>query len=185
MINASDLLDQTKSNFNFKELKKILPLNSAKKIHFIRVDCHHDEVFKLKLFFQYLKKFKIKIFINIMQISEIKREKLIQICKFLKNKNTSVIYLADSLGALTEKKLKNILNIMSQKWRGEIGIHAHDNLRLALKNTLFAIKNNVSWIDLPSQVWGGTWKSKDWRNLKIFLAHKKTEKFNKIVQKNF
>ena len=49
-----------------------------------------------------------------MQISEIKREKLIQICKFLKNKNTSVIYLADSLGALTEKKLKNILNIMSQ-----------------------------------------------------------------------
>ena len=30
MINASDLLDQTKSNFNFKELKKFY-LNSAKK----------------------------------------------------------------------------------------------------------------------------------------------------------
>ena len=184
MINASDLLDQTKSNFNFKELKKILPLNSAKKIHFIRVACHHDEVFKLKLFFQYLKKFKIKIFINIMQISEIKREKLIQICKFLKNKNTSVIYLADSLGALTEKKLKNILNIMSQKWRGEIGIHAHDNLRLALKNTLFAIKNNVSWIDSTLTGMGrGPGNLKTEEILKFSLAHKKTEKFNKIVQK--
>ena len=73
MINASDLLDQTKSNFNFKELKKFYLL-IRKKIHFIRVACHHDEVFKLKLFFQYLKKFKIKIFINIMQICEIKRE---------------------------------------------------------------------------------------------------------------
>ena len=51
MINASDLLDQTKSNFNFKGLKKILPLNSAKKIHFIRVACHHNEVLKLKFFF--------------------------------------------------------------------------------------------------------------------------------------
>ena len=55
MINASDLLDQTKSNFNFKGLKKILPLNSAKKIHFIRVACHHNEVLKLKFSFQYLK----------------------------------------------------------------------------------------------------------------------------------
>ena len=36
-------------------------------------------------------------------ISEINRNKLVKICKFLKNKNTSVIYLADSLGALTEK----------------------------------------------------------------------------------
>ena len=50
-------LDQTKSNFNFKELKKFYLL--TKKIHFIRVACHHDEVLKLKLFFQY-KKFKIK-----------------------------------------------------------------------------------------------------------------------------
>ena len=88
-----------------------------------------------------------------MQISEINREKLIQICKFLKNKNTSVIYLADSLG-VNRKKLKNILNVMRQEWTGEIGIHAHDNLKLALKNTLFAIKNDVSWIDSYSRVWG-------------------------------
>ena len=42
---------------------------------------------------------------------------------------------------------------MKQRWKKEIGIHAHDNLNLALKNSLFAVKNNVRWIDSTPQVW--------------------------------
>ena len=184
MINASDLLDSTKSKFKINVLKKILPLKSSKKIYFLRVACHHEEVFKLNSFFQYMKKFKIKIFINIMQISEINENKLIKICKFLKNKNTSVIYLADSLGALTEKKLKFILHIMKQRWKKQIGIHAHDNLNLALKNTLFAIKNNVSWIDSTLTGMGrGPGNLKTEEILKFFNAHTKKKKFNQMVKK--
>ena len=184
MINASDLLDSTKSKFNLNVLKKILPLNSAKRINFLRVACHHEEVFKLNNFFQYMKKFKIKIFINVMQISEINRNKLIKICNFLKNKNTSVIYLADSLGALTEKKLNFILNIMKQRWKKQIGIHAHDNLNLALKNSLFAVKNNVGWIDSTLTGMGrGPGNLKTEEILKFSNAHKKTKKLNQLVKK--
>ena len=120
-----------------------------------------------------------------MQISEIKKKQLFQITNFLKTKNVSVIYLADSLGSLKKAKLKEILNFLNNNWNKEIGIHAHDNLNLALKNSLFALNNGVSWIDSTITGMGrGPGNLKTEEILKYSNFYKKTEKF-KDVLKNF
>ena len=50
----------------------------------------------------------MKIFINIMQISEINNKQISKISSYLNNKKcVSVLYLADSLGALKPNKLKD------------------------------------------------------------------------------
>ena len=184
MINASDLLNDKKNKVSLKVLRKILPITISRKINFIRIACHHDEVFKLNIFFRYIKKFNLKIFINIMQISEIKEKKLTQICYFLKNKNVNVLYLADSLGSLTIKKLKNILRVLINNWKKEIGLHAHDNLKLALKNSIFAINNGVNWIDSTITGMGrGPGNLKTEEIIKFSSDHRKTIKFNMIVKK--
>ena len=41
------------------------------------------------------------------------------------------------------KIVRNLAN-----WKGEIGIHTHNNLGLALSNTVTAIKRGVKWVDL-------------------------------------
>jgi len=181
MINASDFI--LNNNININTLKKVLPVSISKEIKFIRVACHHSEVLKLKYFFKYFKKFKIKIFINIMQISEIKKKQLLEIINFLNPKEVSVIYLADSLGALGKIKLKEILGILKKNCNKEIGIHAHDNLNLALKNSLFALSNGVSWIDSTITGMGrGPGNLKTEEILKYSNFCKKTEKFNNILK---
>ena len=84
MINASDLLSEYKNKINFKILKKILPSSISKKIYFVRIACHHEEVFHLNILFDYLKKFNIRIFINIMQISELKEKNFLKSVIFKK-----------------------------------------------------------------------------------------------------
>ena len=48
---------------------------------------------------------------------------------------------------MNEKYIKNIVNILRKNWKGELGIHTHNNLGLALSNTLSAIKEGVNWVD--------------------------------------
>ena len=108
--------------------------------------CHFNEVFFLEKCFEYLKKLRLKIFVNIMQISEIQRS-LLGIGYFLKNKKIKNIYLADSLGSLNPKKLNIIINRLKKICECEIGIHAHNNLNFVLKNSISAINNGAVWID--------------------------------------
>ena len=84
MINASDLINtpnrnDEKKDSNFKDLNKT-------NISFVRIACHFHEVFKIEKYLKELKKNKnLKLFINVMQISEIKKsnQKNMQIFKFL------------------------------------------------------------------------------------------------------
>ena len=144
MVNASDLY---KNNYSpLKNLKRLFPQNN-KKISFVRFACHFEEIFGLNQSIDWLSKKGISVFINVMQVSELDLNSLKKICFFLKNKNVQVLYFADSLGALNLKKFKKIVQILKKHWTKELGLHAHDNLRQALKNSVYAINNNFRWID--------------------------------------
>ena len=145
MLNASDLINKNK--FQFSVLKKLVNKNNSKKLKFVRLACHHHEVFYLNDCLDYFKKLNLDVFINIMQISEIDLKLLKKISSKLKNYNIKALYLADSLGALKALDLKNIFKILKKYWGRDIGLHAHDNLKLALDNSIFAINQNVKWID--------------------------------------
>ena len=57
-----------------------------------------------------------------------------------------VLYLADSLGCMTQKNVKDIFKLF-KNWKKPMGFHPHDNLNYALRNSLVAISNGVHWID--------------------------------------
>ena len=103
--------------------------------------------FFLREIINWLKSKKFKIFINLMQISEITPNQIKQVSKFLKTTKTDVLYLADSLGSLNPNKIKKLVKKFRKESSLELGFHAHNNLNLALKNSLEANKNGVKWID--------------------------------------
>ena len=135
--------------------------------------------------FKYLNSLNLNIYINIMQISEIQLDNLKKIISFLKSNNIKILYLADSLGSLTPKKLNYIISkIKYYNWNGELGIHAHNNLKLALKNSLLAIDKNFKWVDCTITGMGrgpGNLKTED--ILKFVPNYKITKKFLKSYKK--
>ena len=93
-----------------------------------------------------INKNKYEVFVNIMQISEIDKSKVRKICNFLIRNKIKKIYLADSLGSLRIKSFKKIINIFQLYWPYDLGLHAHNNLKQALENSVYAIKSNFKWI---------------------------------------
>ena len=142
MVNASDLIFNGKLN---KDYKKLFPKKS--KIRFVRIACHEFEIFKIKEVISFLKKQNYEIFVNLMQISEIKKKNLIKILKFLSKTPTDIFYIADSLGSLLPKNTKKLIELIRKFWSKDLGVHAHDNLGFALKNSNIATQAGANWVD--------------------------------------
>ena len=81
-----------------------------------------------------------------MQISEIQEYQIKKICNYAKF-FFDYLYIADSLGTLKKIQIKKIAETFKKYWLKEIGIHAHDNLSLALSNTIYANKIGFNWLD--------------------------------------
>ncbi|MDC3104664.1 hypothetical protein OA383_02950 [Candidatus Pelagibacter bacterium] len=145
MINASDLY--TDEKFNLSNLKKLINSKSSKKIKFIRIACHYHEIIKIDKCIKYLKKLNLKIFINLMQISEIKNSQIKRVTQYLGKNSIEALYLADSLGSLSPKDIKQKVKYIKKLWRGDLGIHAHNNFNQALNNSITAINSGVKWVD--------------------------------------
>ena len=141
MINASDFLNNPIEN-----LKKVFR-EKNNKIKFIRLACHYNEIFLTEDIIKWFKKRNYSVFINLMQISEIKKKKIINVCNFINKTKADYFYFADSLGSLTPNKTKEISKVLKKNCNKEFGIHAHNNLRLALKNSITAKNFGASWID--------------------------------------
>ncbi len=145
MVNASDLFINKKDPLY--NCKKLFPNPNRSKVRFVRLACHLHEIFLLKKVIKWLKKNNFMIFINLMQISEIKDSNIKKVCLFLNKTNADILYLADSLGSLTPKKISYLVNLVKKYYKFEIGFHAHNNLKLALKNAIAANNSGAKWID--------------------------------------
>ena len=82
-----------------------------------------------------------------MQISERTEKEIKEACKLAKKTKLDILYFADSLGSMDDKDIKKIVKIFKKEWAGNIGIHAHNNLGLALSNSVTALKEGVNWVD--------------------------------------
>ena len=176
MINAGDLIYNNSIDLNI--LKHLLSRKNVNKLSFVRIACHEKEILKLEECFTYIRELGLEIFVNIMQISEIGLLSLNKIIIFLRKNKIKYLYLADSLGCLTSSRLKKIIHVLNLQWKFEIGLHAHNNLKKALSNSLFAIKNNFNWIDATITGMGrgpGNLKTED--IIKYTSQYKSTKKF--------
>ena len=117
------------------------------KLNLVRTACEID---CFKILVPALHRIKEKGYltgVNIMKISQLDNSQLIDIGLMASDSKVDVLYFADSLGSLDPNQIKNIIDCLKTHWKGDIGIHAHDNKGLALRNTLMAIDHGASWVD--------------------------------------
>lgn len=145
MVNASDLLN-SEENVDLL-IKKNFIHKKKSVIKLIRIACHFHELEKVIKFSKKLKELGYQIGINLMQISEKKNNEIVLATNIINKIKPKVLYFADSLGSLDTKKTLNLIRVLRKKWKGDLGIHTHDNMQNALKNSLEALKNGVKWID--------------------------------------
>ncbi|MHA6250793.1 4-hydroxy-2-oxovalerate aldolase [Oceanobacillus sp. CAU 1775] len=74
-------------------------------------------------------------------------DKLVEQAKLMESYGADTVYITDSAGALLPNQVAERVKALRQELSANIGFHAHNNLSLAMGNTLAAIENGATRID--------------------------------------
>ncbi|MCQ2540540.1 MAG: aldolase catalytic domain-containing protein [Acetatifactor sp.] len=87
---------------------------------------------------------------NIMAISNAQEGDLRAGLEMLGQSPVDVIYIVDSYGAMYPEQIARLTDVYMEaaaKYGKKVGIHAHDNQKLAFANTIEAVGDGVDWLD--------------------------------------
>lgn len=145
MINCSDLINES----GWKKTMEVLFPNRCKEspVSIIRFACHFKDLetgFKASTWAQ---EQGYKVGVNLMQISNCTEEQIDFFTTLANRYPVDVLYIADSTGSLRLIDVQQIIQRIRSNWTSDIGVHMHDNLGLALSNTLEGYKEGANWLD--------------------------------------
>ncbi len=132
---------------NFKDIDLAKECN----MDFIRIGVNINEPDKAFKYVEYAKKKGFIVFINFMKSYAVSSDKFAQISKEFSIKGVDYIYLVDSAGGMLPNDVKEYISKTKENCNCEIGFHGHNNLTLAIANSLAAIEAGATIIDTSLQ----------------------------------
>lgn len=130
-------------------ISKLFKEKKDSKISLVRIAAHYHEVTKSKDIAKKLKDLGYKVGFNLMQSAGKSNTQLSETSKEITDWNcVDILYFADSLGNMDSKEVIRIIESLKSNWQKDIGFHAHNNMDLALSNTLVAYEHGVKWLDV-------------------------------------
>ncbi len=147
MVNASELIKYSNNKYNLAVVKNLFKNPKENKIKLVRIASHYSEISKVMPLASKIKSLGYKVAINLMQSSDRTNSEIEEFCRLAKKFKIDVLYFADSTGSLNKDHTIKIVNSLKNNWKGDLGIHAHDNMDKAMENSIAAIENGVNWID--------------------------------------
>lgn len=145
MINGAELVGKIPQE---KALERLFPNPAAESpVDLVRIACHVHEFADALPAVRWLKERGFKVGFNLMQVAGCPEDKIKELARLAKSYSMDVLYFADSMGSMKPDQVAEIIRWFRSEWSGAMGIHTHDNLGLALSNTLRALDEGVTWVD--------------------------------------
>jgi len=154
MINGAELMLPT--DFSGKEdqaaylegaLERLFSSKDESPVTLVRIACHVKEFSTCLLAATWLKNKGYLVGFNLMQVAECPSDELTGLATMASEYPIDVLYFADSMGSLTSERTSEIIRSFQAGWKGDLGIHTHDNMGEAISNSKQAIKDGVCWLD--------------------------------------
>ena len=145
MVNGADLCTAAGCE---AALETLFPMPASQSpVDLVRVACHFHELESALPAVDWLHTRGYRVGLNLMQISERTSDELKALASMVENVPVDVLYFADSMGGMTSEDVTEVIRMLREHWQGPIGVHTHDNLGLALANTLSAADGGATWLD--------------------------------------
>ncbi|WP_170308105.1 aldolase catalytic domain-containing protein [Paenibacillus dakarensis] len=125
----------------------ILP-RAESMLDLIRVACYIKDVDKALELVQTFHDRGYETTINIMALSNVMDNELLEAFEMIKDSAVDVVYIVDSYGSLDHNDIKYLVEKFKTHLPNKrLGVHTHNNLQLAFSNTLVAAENGVELLD--------------------------------------
>jgi 4-hydroxy 2-oxovalerate aldolase len=145
MINGADLCTALGVDAALTHLFPVFAAESP--VELVRIACHYRELEKALHGVEWLAKRGYRVGLNLMQVADRSEAELRELAERATRSSVEVLYIADSMGCMTPDDTARVVKVLRAVWPGALGIHTHDNMGLALANTLRAYAEGVTWLD--------------------------------------
>lgn len=145
MVNGSELVGDVPQQ---EALERLFPNTAADSpVDLVRIACHVHEFAQALPAANWLKERGYKVGFNLMQVADRTEDEIKALARQATAYPLDALYFADSMGSMNPDQTAQIIQWLRSEWSGALGIHTHDNLGLALSNTLRALDEGVTWVD--------------------------------------
>ncbi len=145
MLNGSELLKSAQGVEEFLDTLFVEATNSP--VSLVRIACYVDDFERCLPAANWLKDNGYLVGFNLMQVADCDVVEITRLAEKANHYPIDVLYFADSMGSMSPKDVTETVQAFQSVWRGELGIHTHDNMGNALANSLQAIQQGVCWVD--------------------------------------
>ena len=125
----------------------ILPREES-LLDLIRVACYIKDVDKALALVQTFHDRGYETTLNIMALSNVMENEPLEAFELIRESVVDVVYIVDSYGSLDHKDMEYLVNKFKTHLPNKrLGVHTHNNMRLAFSNTLVAADLGVELLD--------------------------------------
>lgn len=146
MVNAKEML--ATPGGGRAAVGKLFTNKASSPVSLVRIAAHFGEARDCLGLVDELRTLGYRVGLNIMQANRRSADELAGLAAEVAGwRSADVLYFADSMGNMDPAKVRATVNALRRGWSGPLGIHTHDNMGMALVNTLAAMEAGVTWLD--------------------------------------
>lgn len=128
-----------------------LDIAHAYGLDFVRIGTNVTEVEKSRPFIEKAKKYDMMVCANYMKSYALPPSDIIAKAELSKEYGADLIYIVDSAGGMLPSELTAYVKAIKENVNIKLGYHGHNNLGLAVSNSLLAAELGVEFIDSSLQ----------------------------------
>lgn len=151
---------------------------SESVIDMVRVACYIHQIPAAIEMINYFNELGYETTCNIMAISQVGSDKIVEALQMLGESKVDVIYLVDSFGSLYPENALELAKLYiaeAEKVGKKVGFHGHNNQNLAFANTIETLSYGVSYLDATVQ---GMGRGAGNCAMELLLSFLKNQKYN-------
>jgi 4-hydroxy 2-oxovalerate aldolase len=124
-------------------------IQDAKKAgaKFIRFGADANKHFLLRDLINFAKKIDLEVSANLMKTYAVSEANVAEACKHIESWGADAISVVDSAGTMVPSEVSKYVGAIKQVTNIPIGFHGHNNLQMAIANSLSAVKSGAEIVD--------------------------------------
>jgi 4-hydroxy 2-oxovalerate aldolase len=145
MVNANDLLEYTGGPAY--AVSSLFDDASNSPVSLVRLACHFRELENIEPAIIKLKSLGYSVGLNLMQVANRSDAELATFSDICLRNDVDYCYIADSTGGLSPNEVEGIVKGFLNLGLKRVGVHMHDNMGLAVANSVAAIRSGACLTD--------------------------------------
>ena len=181
---ASSVLKETKLGVfaipNIASINDVI--NISDKINFIRIGVDVDKSGELEAYIKTAKQQGLEVSANLMKSYMVPVYEISKLTEKIAKWGADIISVVDSAGCMMPNEVSNYVKAVSDSSEVRIGFHGHNNMQLAIANSLAAIDAGATIVDTTLRGMGRSSGNAQTEVIALLLSKYKNSKKLDVIQ---